>query len=372
MGEENRVSCAKVMQELFFELLQITLGNRDCFTKIPSSKEWGALYKLACKQSLESVLLDGVNKAKNFDSEIGINQSLVLEWIGVGLQTEARNKVQNERLKELCQLFRNGGYRCTILKGQGTALYYDHPEHRQCGDIDVWVEGSRDEVLSFLRQQRYKIWHVDIKHADVEIFEDVHVEVHFRPSWMYSPSTNKRLSRLFSSKVDSQFANQDSEAGFTHATIDFDLVYSMVHIYRHIFSEGIGLRQLVDYYYILQRSTEELRKEAYGILCSFRMKSFVGGVMWILCECFGMKKELALCPLNERHGIFLLSEIMTAGNFGHYDDRTRQISKDKKFKRGFVQLGRNLRFVSYYPSEVLWSPFWKLWHWCWRKRKGYL
>ena len=94
--------------------------------------------------------------------------------------------------------------------------------------------------------------------------------------------------------------------------------------------------------------------------------------MWILKECLGMKEEYLLCSVNERHGKYLLSEIMTAGNFGQFDDRMLRIDKNKKFKRGFVQLKRNLRFVSYYPSEVLWSPFWKLWHWGWRKRKGYL
>ena len=85
-----------------------------------------------------------------------------------------------------------------------------------------------------------------------------------------------------------------------------------------------------------------------------------------------MKEDYLLCVANKRHGEYLLSEIMTAGNFGQYDDRMLRIDKNKKFRRGFVQLKRNLRFVSYYPSEVLWSPFWKLWHWGWRKQKGYL
>ena len=198
------------------------------------------------------------------------------------------------------------------------------------------------------------------------------MEVHFLPSWMYSPWTNKRLQRFFKEKADRQFSNIDEQLGFAHTTIDFDLVYSMVHIYRHIFSEGIGLRQLVDYYYILQRSTEEQRSEAFKTLCSLKMQSFVGGIMWILMECFGMNIMYSLCPANERHGKFLLSEIMAAGSFGHYDSRIKQIDHDKRFKRGFSQLKRNLHFVTYYPSEVLLSPFWKLWHWCWRKRKGYL
>ena len=85
-----------------------------------------------------------------------------------------------------------------------------------------------------------------------------------------------------------------------------------------------------------------------------------------------MKKEFLLCLVNVKHGEFLLSEILTAGNFGHYDDRMKRIDHNKRFARGIVQFKKNLRFVCYYPSEVLWSPFWKLWHWGWRKRKGYL
>ena len=358
--------------DLFFELIQITLGNRDGFSRMPSEKEWGQLFLLAQKQSLTSFLIEGVNKVKNDNPDLNLNQTLMLEWIGVGLQTEAYNKVQNQRAKEICQLFKESGFRGCVLKGQGTALYYEHPEYRQCGDIDFWVEGDRDVVLNFVRKKGWKIGHIDIKHSDIEIFEDVPAEVHFQPSWMYCPSTNKRLLRFFAKEADMQFANYDEVAGFTHTTLDFDLVYSMVHIYRHIFSEGIGLRQLVDYYYILKHSSAEQRTEALKVLKNLRMASLVGGVMWILRECFGMKEEMLLCPVNERHGRFLLSEIMTAGNFGHYDERTKQVSKDKKFKRGFVQLGRNLRFVSYYPSEVLWSPFWKLWHWVWRKQKGYI
>ena len=423
--------------KMFFELIQISLGNKDRFERLPTKEEWPVLFDLACKQSIESVLLEGVNRLENLnanvnanpnlnanvnanpnvnvnpnlnlnvnldlnpDDDLNLDLNLQLEWIGAGLQTENMNKVQNERAKELTELFAKNGFRSCVLKGQGTALYYDKPERRQCGDIDIWVtedevfrvhgegvkdierakrqsrvQGSADdvrcEVLRFVKEKGFHIGHVDIKHSDIKFFEDVPVEVHFLPSWMYCPATNKRLQKFFQEKKERQFANIDEELGFAHTTIDFDLVYSMVHIYRHIFSEGIGLRQLVDYYYILQHSTEEQRKDAFNVLCQLKMKSFAGGIIWILSECFGMNIKYSLCPANEKHGSFLLSEIMTAGSFGHFDDRIKQIDHNKKFKRGFSQLKRNLRFVTYYPSEVLWSPFWKLWHWGWRKRKGYL
>lgn len=362
------------IKQLFFELIQITLGNRDAFSWVPSETEWGQLYLLAQKQSLGSWLLDGVNRYKNLNSneKLCIEQKLLLEWIGQQQVTIHANSLHNERAKELCELYKKGGFRSCVLKGQGTALYYNNPSIRQCGDIDIWVDGDRDVILDFARNHGWKIGHIDIKHSDIEIFKDVPVEVHFLPSWMYFPTTNNRLQKFFECAKEREFTNIDVEHGFVHTTIDFDLVYSMVHIYRHIFSEGVGLRQLVDYYYILQHSSAEQRKDAFDNLRRMRMSSFAGGVMKILCECFGMKEEYLLCPINKRHGEFLLSEIMTAGNFGKFDNRTVRVDVNKRFTRGFTQLGRNLRFVSYYPTEVLWSPFWKLWHWAWRKRKGYL
>lgn len=360
------------MYKKFFELIQIAIGNKAEFKKAPTDKEWGELFDLACMQSLVSVALEGVNKLKTANPNLNIDINLLLEWIGIQQQTIAENKNQNQRTKELREIFKNAGFLSCVLKGQGTALYYEYPEYRQCGDIDIWVKGDRDNILNFARKNGYHIGHIDIKHSDIDFFEDVPVEVHFLPSWMYNPSTNKKLQKFFEVQSDKQFGNYDADAGFTHTTVEFDLVFSIVHIYRHIFSEGIGLRQLMDYYYILKNSSYEERKEAFYFLDSLKMEKFCGGIMWILKEIFGIKEEYLLCACNRQHGEFLLSEIMTAGNFGQYDSRTTRIDADKRFARGFVQFKRNWRFVRYYPSEVLWSPFWKLWHWCWRKWKGYL
>lgn len=359
-----------VITDKFFELIQISLGNKNGFEQPPSEREWGTLFQLSCKHSLAGILFEGFKKTTT--KVQGKTQTLVFEWYALQLQTIAANKNQRERVKELSILLANNGYRNCVLKGQGTALYYDSSELRQCGDIDIWVEGDRDDILSYARNHGYKIPHIDIKHSDIEFFEDVPVEVHFLPSWMYNPATNKRLQQFFDDQAEKQFGNYDVEAGFTHTTIEFDLVYSLVHIYRHIFSEGIGLRQLMDYYFILLHSSIQQRVDALKMLQNLKMLSFAGGIMWILEHCFGMNDSMALCSVNKEHGQYLLSEILIAGNFGQYDPRTRRVAVQKRFERGFVQLKKNFRFVCYYPSEVLWSPFWKLWHYVWRKRKGYL
>lgn len=218
-----------MISDLFFDLIQVSLGNKEELQREPSPQEWSQLYVLATKQALICVLLEGINKLQ--PTLLGLQKALLLEWIGVQQYTMLQNRVLNNRAAEACELFKEWGYRSCILKGQGTALYYAKPEVRQCGDIDIWVEEDRDQILSLAKAKGYEVPHVDIKHSDIVLFEDVPVEVHHLPSWMYCPSTNKRLQKFFQNKADKQFSNYVPSVGFIHSTIDFDLVYSMVHIY---------------------------------------------------------------------------------------------------------------------------------------------
>lgn len=358
------------MQESFFELLRVSLGTQGSLTHIPTDKEWEELFEMALKQSLAGMMLGGVEKV--LESNAAAKPSILLEWIGEQQYIESQNKLQNKRAKELYEIFKEGGYRSCVLKGQGTAAYYDHPELRQCGDIDLWVEGERDIIVKYVRSKGVHVESVDIKDSAMWFFDDVMVEVHYRPNCMFNPFVDKKLQAFFQKQSERQFAAFDEKLEFAHTTIEFDLVYSLVHIYRHIFSEGIGLRQLVDYFYILKHSDKQGREKAYQTVCGIGMKEFAGGIMYILQEKFGMSEEYALFGVNKLHGEFLLNEILIGGNFGQYDTRYSFAGKDKKFRRGINMLERNMHYVRLYPSEVLWSPVWKLWHWCWRKQKGYL
>lgn len=358
------------IEGLFFELIQVSLGNRVSLSRNPSEKEWKAMFAMAQKHAVEGIASVALNELG--EQGLRLPKRLLLEWIGTSEHIKYRNLIVNQRCKELETILGQGGFKCCVLKGQGTALYYKNNLYRQSGDIDVWVNGSRESILSFAKNQRIQVGHIDIKHSDMDFFEDIPVEIHYIPSWMFSPVRNKRLQRFFMKQADRQFENNDPEVGFTHTTIEFDLVFSLVHIYRHVFEEGVGLRQLLDYYHILLHSDKEQRTDALRVLKSLGMSLFVGGVMFVLQKCFHLESTFLLCEANERHGRFLLSEILVAGNFGHYDNRYQHKASERRFSNGLITLKRDIHYLDYYPSEVLWMPFWKLWHWCWRKIKGYL
>ncbi len=358
------------IEEKFFNLLQLAVGNTNGSNLKISDDEWRLLYQEASKQSLLGVALCAADKL----SEVGQKppMDLLLQWIGEGESIRNRSRIVDEHCKQLTGWFEKRGCKSCVLKGQGVARLYPQPEYRQAGDIDIWVDAERDEIVKWMRSDFMNVTYVDYVNCHAAFFTDTEVEVHFRPTWMFNPFTNIKVQKWIRENKDAQMDNYDEKVGFSYPTIGFNLVFSLIHIYRHVFFEGIGLRHLMDYYWILSHSTDEERTEAFESLKSFGVGKFAASIMYIMRRVFDIDESLLLCKPNEEDGQFLLGEIMRGGNFGHFDDRNTYVPEDKKIKRGLNNSKRNLRFLKRYPSEVMWMPVWKTWHWCWRKYKGYL
>ncbi|MBO4769146.1 MAG: nucleotidyltransferase family protein [Bacteroidales bacterium] len=352
----------------FFELIAIAQGRRDSFSEPLGEERWKEVTLTAFKQSLGGVLAEAFYDrlpAEQFPSH-----QVFMAWMCMQKQVALDNHILDERSAEVYRIFREAGFDCCILKGQAVARFYPKPEERQSGDVDIWVDGDRDRILAFLRE-RWEVENVVYHHAEVRMFEKTEVEVHFMPSWMYNPRINRRLQKWFEGRKAAQFANMLEERGFAAPTAEFDAVFSMVHVYRHLLEEGVGLRQVMDYYYILHQLDEAARKEAFDTLCSLRMRRFAGALMYVEEEVFGLERELMVCPPDEKAGKFLLGEIMTAGNFGQYDPRYAKVAGEGRLRRFARKMWRQARFVAQYPSEVLWFPGYRLWQFIWRKIKKY-
>lgn len=357
---------------LFRELIQVSIGNRVCLSRTPSAAEWGELYAMAKKQSLVGVCFAGVQKLQL--QQQCPEEMLYLTWMGMAAKIQQRNEVVNRQCAELQAKLSADGFRSCILKGQGVAQVY--PESlrglRQSGDIDIWIEGDKDAALDWARKQGASIGSIDMVHAHADLFSDTEVEIHSQPSWMYGRKADKVLQRFFAESASEQFGHHDEKTSMTYPTVGFNLVYSLVHINRHIFEEGIGLRQLLDYYFILKASNVAEREKVHEEIAALGLKKFAAGIMYIESKVFAFGRDCMVCEPDAVEGEFLLEDIERGGNFGKYDERNVVLPVEKRFARGWYNMLHNVRYLWHYPSEVLAIPFWKVWHYCWRKRKGYL
>ena len=129
------------MMSLFVELIQIALGTRTVLSRLPSENDWQQIYEIAVKQSLVGVVLSGIEVIRAKNAELSVPKMLLLQWIGEVQMIEQQNKKLNEAAGCLTSIFKNGGLRSCVLKGQGVARLYDGSLslRRQPGDIDLWV-----------------------------------------------------------------------------------------------------------------------------------------------------------------------------------------------------------------------------------------
>ncbi len=356
------------MFQYFFDLLHYSLGNKPEFSHKLKAREWQALFSISAKQTLTGVCFVGIER---LPKDLMPPKEVLLRWWSTAEQIKKQNERLNNAACEVVEKLQEAGFRSSILKGQGIACLYPQPFLRTCGDIDVWVDADRKRVEGYIKRMGWKptmVYH----HADIPLLDDAEVELHFTPSWMFSYFNNRKLQRFFRKTADAQFSNAvrlpNCQDEVCVPTLAFNRVYILLHIYRHLFGEGVGLRQLLDYYYVLKQGfNEEERSETLKTLGELEMMKFASAVMWVLQHVFGMPRKYMLLPPNEKEGRFLLNEIMIAGNFGQYDKRIQR--GDFSALSLFVQrCTRNLRFIHSYPSEVLWTPLFKIWHFFWRKR----
>lgn len=362
------------MMSLFVELIQIALGTRTVLSRIPSENDWQQIYETAAKQSLVGVVLHGIEELRAKNAELSVPKVLLLQWIGEVQVIEQQNKKLNEAAEHLTRIFKNGGLRSCVLKGQGVARMYDGPLslRRQPGDIDLWVEGGREKVLQFLKKSFLKTGTVVIHHVDTSIIDGVETEVHFQPSYSYNYLRYIKYKKFFKEEANQQFDHFDEHVGFAYPTNRFNAVYLMMHIFRHVFHEGIGLRQLMDYYFVLIHLTDEERKWAYGKLKWLGLGKVTSAVMYVMKAVFLMDDKYLLCYPSEKTGQYLLEEILAGGNFGKFGEQYEAAHSGSSFNLYLKNLKRLGKVYSLCPSEVLWAPIWKPFHWLWRKWKGYV
>lgn len=146
----------------------------------------------------------------------------------------------------------------------------------------------------------------------------------------------------------------------------------LIHIYRHFLEEGIGLRQLLDYHYVLKALPESDRAAVCCDLETLGFKKFAAGVMYILQEVFRTPASIMLVEPDEKFGRFLLEEVMVSGNFGRFDPRNAHAKGEGKLQHTCRKVNRSLRFMRYFPGEVFWMPGFMLWQYLWRRKNNYL
>jgi len=308
---------------------------------------------------------------------------LAFQWASEAETVRGHNRMVNREAANLTELFKAQGRRTAILKGAANARLYPDAFIRQCGDIDIWVDGGRESVVALLqdlgimpaepvtmgrfffsRNRPYDELYAEAKEILSVSGHHVHlthsmngieVEVHFKPSsGNQNPITNKRLQRYLTAELENVELVPE---GFCVPSLKFALVMQLSHIQRHFLASGVGLKQIVDYFVLLQNAPDSDRKEIAGLLQKFGLYRSCEALMWVLGQTLGLESERMLCPPNEKLGMRMLKQILLGGNFGFYEKGVHL----SMLPRWFFKRKRERRFWVFAPSEIFWmkAAYWK-------------
>ena len=424
-------------QRIFFEFLRFCIGTVQ---KVPSSlkgADWRVLYAMARKQCLVGVLFDGI---KRLPADVGMDKGLLFQWMAQNQTLRKANARLDKAAVEVAEWFGRKGFRTCVLKGQGNALLYPPGMERTPGDIDLWVDGGDRKVVSFVRSlspDEKVCYH----HIGFPEYNGVEVEVHFRPSFLFCFRHNRRLQGYYERVMDEQFAHrvklgEQGEVAVPKA--EFNLIFQLTHIFTHLMNEGIGLRQLLDYFFLLKNTDFGGNTDGDGFLLNtdftdntdkvggnadgdgfllntdftdntdkfsgntdgdgfllntdctdntdriggnadrvdrrllqdelrrLGLWEFAGAVMYIMKEVFGLEDNRLIVPPDVKRGRLVLKEVLEAGNFGQYDKRNW--FGHSALGHNLQRLYRDMRLVRFFPAEALSEPFFRIWHFFWRKR----
>ena len=374
---------------VIFDFLKYCLGAKGDMSKVVAGMDWRLLYEFASKQAMLGVCFDGIERlGKEYPEVLRLNpigRDVLMAWMAKAQQIRRLNMNVNGVAAKLYSMLKEDGLRCCILKGQGNALMYGNPYLRNPGDVDVWVNASREVIMEYGR--RNFDLEDDIRYQHLETTMDgVPVELHFMPCVMNNPIYNARLQKWFRRNADLQCSNvvelPDGAGEIAVPTTAFNVVYQLCHLYHHFFDEGIGMRQMVDYYYVLVKSEEGRVKnctatEGKANVTSLQRElkylglwKFAGAVMYVLHVVLGLPEERMIRPMDVRRGELLLSEILNGGNFGKHFTKYGHFTQQGMAKKYFLKIWRNMHFVRYYPAEALSEPIFRTWHFFWRKGQG--
>jgi hypothetical protein len=362
----------------FMAFLRFSLDDKRVLPVDFKQMDWKELFNFGDQQAINGVLYHGLTKLQSTDPRP--DKYTIFEWYSCYEQIKEDNqRIYGEVASLTSQLFRDG-YKGCVLKGQGNAMMYPDPYMRTSGDIDMWTLPTKRRLAEYgpiknetLDIIRYVLLHdkqaqIEYHHIDYNLFNQTPVEIHYTPSFMGNLFYEYRMKRWFEKNKKEQFSKLYDVPGIEGGklcfpTDKFNCIFQLSHIMHHFFFEGIGLRQVIDYYYLLKRGlNDDEKREIVHVIKWLNMSKFAQGLMWVLKEKLGLQSQFLYMEPNGKIGNLLFNEIVKSGNFGFWDERY-DFSNLPLYRQYILEIYRNLHYAIYFPSETIWGrPLARWWH----------
>ena len=360
-------------QSLFLSLLSAAIWGEKPDASAFAEANWKQIFRLADTQTVPSLIVDGMGMLPPESLRMSLDDKL--SRLGKMQRMECVNSLHRSVIVKIDKALKAEGIQAVFMKGQTTALRYPNPLHRTPGDIDFVVSAEDfDKTMAVME----KIGKVDYglvhEHHGMAWVDGVTVEPHYKVHNYQRPSTDRAMQEMFASVFPDGLASADMD-GYQVPIFPptFESVFLISHMVNHVYEEGLGLRQVIDYAMFLHACADKIdwvKHDEY--LHKMRMERAWRIFTCICVKYLGLPLPSQVEPFSHREILWserMMDDIMRVGNFG----RGEYVFSH----RGWLDAWRNYRWVVkrcyrlgfVCPSEARWWIVSKLTRFLWKKRK---
>ena len=274
----------------FLTLVRLGIGNPA--SMLLQKMDWPAVQELATQQGLYAIALDGVEK---LPAEYRPPQEILLEWIGEVLQGyEYRYEQYSKTLNEMAEFYNSHGFKMMVLKGYACSLNWPRPEHRPCGDIDIWQFGKQKDADSAIAHE--KRIGVDNSHHHHTVFYwgEFMVENHYDFVNVHHHKSNVELEKIFKElgEDDTQYVIVN-DAHIYMPSPKLHTLFLLKHMMNDFTSFSVNLRQVLDWAFHIKKYGKEIDWNwMLGVIEKYHMKVFFNIINAICVEDLGFEKSI--------------------------------------------------------------------------------
>ena len=277
-------------KDTFLSIVRLGIGHDG--GQLPKCDDWNAIEALATEQGLSAVMVDGIEM---LPEDKRPPKQVLLQWIGETLQGyEYRYELYRRAVAELAAFYNSHGYKMMVLKGLACSLDWPKPEHRPCGDIDIWLFGKQREADGVMAKEKGIVIDRSHHHHTVFCWRDFTVENHYDFVNVYAHKSSRCIERVLKElgTDDSFFVDVYGEKVYLPSP-NLNALFLLRHSVAHFASANITLRQVLDWAFFVEKHTKEIDWEwLMRLLEVYHMKDYFNCINAICVEDLGFEVNI--------------------------------------------------------------------------------
>lgn len=277
-------------KKTFISLIRLGVGH--CPDTIDNNIDWDLIIEKANSQGLSAIVLDGI---ACLPEEARPPKELLLQWIGNTLQSyEYRYEMYRHAITEMAAWYKSRGFKMMVLKGFACSLDWPRPEHRPCGDIDIWLFGKQKEADALLEKELGIKVDTSHHHHTVFDWQGFMVENHYDFINIYRNRPNKKQEVLLKElgRDDSNYVMRNGIRIYLPSP-NFHAFFLIRHMMGHFATSEITLRQVLDWAFFVKNHAEEVDWDWFlGVLDEYNMREFFNCINAICVDDLGFNATI--------------------------------------------------------------------------------